>query len=458
MSHAGRAALVVAFLLVLVPSGVRSSPARNAADRLAEILGDIPVESVPTGILYDRVVPLSRIEEHDGAENSKPTDLRQWRQLYDEIRRASIATPSWPDLPSIIARGEEMSGPASVPIVVMDFRYDRIRPSALEDGSLVVRGSQLEMGSGNPFVAGRIFAAAPLRDHTYRGSRVRFRMDTAAFFGNDPMARLSTMIDFDDGRGFVPVSPGIGVDVRYLEKGRKQIRLRSLFADGATREAGFPFEVRELLAPSPNDTLHVTATIPYLGGYGAGDAYVYLSGQHAALTKPVRRDRGVRSGQHDELGRALRAPQPGAAGGGAAEPRFRRGGAQLRRRRRLHPAQRLRRGRTDRRGARGHRSREHHGAGRREHGRPGGALRARLHGDARASPTRCATSSPSTRRRPARTSRSGSSTGSGSSPISRPTRRRSSPRSTPRPRGSCSSITTPIRPAAGGRPIRCGRP
>jgi hypothetical protein len=254
---------------------------------LAEILGGLPVESVPTGILYDRVVPLSRIEEHDGGENSKPTDLRQWRQLYDEIRRASIATPSWPDFPSILARGEETSGPASIPIVVMDFRYDRIRPDALEDGSLVVRGSRLEMGSGNPFVAGRVFAAAPLRDHTYRGSMVRFRVDADALLGNDPTVRLSTTIDFDDGRGFVPVSLGGGMDVRYPETGTKRVRLRSLFADGTTLEAGFPFEVRELLAPSPNDTLHVTATIPYLGGYGAGDAYVYLSGQHTELTNPV---------------------------------------------------------------------------------------------------------------------------------------------------------------------------
>ncbi len=174
-----------------------------------------------------------------------------------------------------------MSGPANIPIVVMDFRYDRIRPDALEDGSLVVRGSRLEMGSGNPFVAGRVFAAAPLRDHTYRGSKVRFRVDADASFGNDPAARLSTMIDFDDGRGFVVVSMGSGMDVRYPETGLEQIRLRSLFDDGATLEAGFPFEVRELLAPAPNDTLHVTATIPYLGGYGAGDAYVYLSGQHA---------------------------------------------------------------------------------------------------------------------------------------------------------------------------------
>lgn len=43
----------------------------------------------------------------------------------------------------------------------------------------------------------------------------------------------------------------------------------------------------QLQAPPPHDTLHVTATIPYNGEYGSGDAYVYLSESHATLTNPV---------------------------------------------------------------------------------------------------------------------------------------------------------------------------
>jgi hypothetical protein len=40
-------------------------------------------------------------------------------------------------------------------------------------------------------------------------------------------------------------------------------------------------------APAPHDTLAITATIPYLGQYGTGDAYVYLSDAHSTLTNPV---------------------------------------------------------------------------------------------------------------------------------------------------------------------------
>lgn len=39
--------------------------------------------------------------------------------------------------------------------------------------------------------------------------------------------------------------------------------------------------------PDPDDTLHITAAIPYLGEYASGSAYVYLGASHASITNPV---------------------------------------------------------------------------------------------------------------------------------------------------------------------------
>ena len=39
--------------------------------------------------------------------------------------------------------------------------------------------------------------------------------------------------------------------------------------------------------PEPDDTLLITATIPYQGEVGSGSAYVYLGGSHPSLTNPV---------------------------------------------------------------------------------------------------------------------------------------------------------------------------
>lgn len=39
--------------------------------------------------------------------------------------------------------------------------------------------------------------------------------------------------------------------------------------------------------PEPDDTLNITATIPYQGGYASGSAYVYLGAAHSSITNPV---------------------------------------------------------------------------------------------------------------------------------------------------------------------------
>jgi hypothetical protein len=41
------------------------------------------------------------------------------------------------------------------------------------------------------------------------------------------------------------------------------------------------------VVPSPDDTLQITASVPYLGQYGTGRGYVYLAPGHAQLVNPV---------------------------------------------------------------------------------------------------------------------------------------------------------------------------
>jgi hypothetical protein len=257
---------VLIIVCIALPAGA------GVNQRLEVMLAGVPPESVPTGVLYDRVVGLSRIAEFDGAPDSPPATLREWRQMQDEIRRASLAPPP----------AAERLAQGVVPIGLLDFRYARLRPEAL-----VVRDGRLTLGAGDPFRVQRVFAAAPLRGYTYRGAEVVFRLDPENCFGNDPAALRSVAADFDDGAGFVPLLLGAPHTVRYDAVGSKTIRLRAAFDDGSTRYAAALFEVRGLRTPAPNDTLHIAATIPYQGGYATGDAYVYLSDQHATLTEPV---------------------------------------------------------------------------------------------------------------------------------------------------------------------------
>jgi hypothetical protein len=299
-----------ALLLFLLPTLIPAALALGASmggigDGLEQLLAGIPAERVPTGILYDRVLPLGRIEDHDGGPASRPITPRDWRQIYDEIRRASRPAPSWPPLDELSRRVARAPRDV-VPIALMDIRYSRLRPDALASGALVVHDGRLALGD-NPdgavsapgaesetaqttpeaFVIHRLFAAAPLRERTYQGSAVTFRLDPSDLFTDDDAAPGPLVFDFDDGRGPVALRPGEEHIVRYAAAGTKTVRLHTVRPDGTMLSAAFLFEVRALRTPAPSYTLEITATIPYLGELGSGSAYVYLSDQHAVLTEPV---------------------------------------------------------------------------------------------------------------------------------------------------------------------------
>jgi hypothetical protein len=288
--RAGPALILFATFALVVPPVFAS----QISARLDEMLVNIPADRIPTGILYDRVIGLSHIGDHDATAASRPATLSEWRRMYDEIFRASRAragtaspgVPGWPPLDAVVQR--TTGAPAGVvPLGIMNFRYSRIRSDALATGAIVARDGHLELGRGPAFDTRRVFAAAPLRAYTYRGEEILFRIDRADYLTNDPAAPASVEVDFDDGGGFVSVGLDGERTVHYAAPGMKTIRLRIGLADGTRLEAAALFEVRGLRTPAPNDTLHITATIPYQGGTASGDAYVYLADGHATITEPV---------------------------------------------------------------------------------------------------------------------------------------------------------------------------
>jgi hypothetical protein len=273
-------------LLVAILLPATSLGAQDVRKQAAQILAGIPPSQVPADILIDRAVPISHVQDHDGSPGLRPVELSEWQQMYHELRLGALA-PAWPPLADVVAAAAPAVERGEVPIALMNFRYARIRSDAITSGALVAKGGQLVLGRGEAFEVERLFAAAPLRERTYHGREVRFRLDPARYFSNDRPVPPALAVDFADGRGFVPVAFGSSPIVSYDAPGQKTIRLR-LAGDGEPPlETSFTFDVRELVAPAPDDTLHITAQIPYQGAAGTGDAYVYLSPANATLTNPV---------------------------------------------------------------------------------------------------------------------------------------------------------------------------
>ncbi len=293
-----RADVAVFFFLVCSAAlsstvSIAVSSALSVSERVAATLDDLPASSIPSGILYDRVLSLSEIDRYDGSASAKVGTLREWRQMLDEITRASVREPNWPSLASIdesTRRDLRAGAPDGViPIVAIDFAYQRLRPDVLESGALVARGERLALGTGDAFLSLRVVAAAAARTYTYRGESVKFEFSRERYLSNDRPAPSTVEIDFEDGLGYRAVRLDQPVDVSYSTTGQKLIRMRLRPTDAtpASENAFFVFDVRALGTPAPDDTLQITASIPYQSIAGTGEAYVYLAEEHASITNPV---------------------------------------------------------------------------------------------------------------------------------------------------------------------------
>jgi len=239
-----------------------------------------------TGVLYDRVLPLAHLERLDGSATAPTIDGATWRQAYDELRRAATA-PREPALDALVADARAAARGGVIPLAIFDRRFERVRPGALTDGTLRTSTGRLEVMGAAPLVEARAVAAAALAPRTYRGGDVAFALERRWFFSDDAEGPRAVAVDFADGRGPRAVRFGEPVRVHYLSTGRRTLVARITREDGTQAEARFAFEVAALATPSPSDTLHVTASIPYQGQYATGDAYVDLAPGHATLTNPV---------------------------------------------------------------------------------------------------------------------------------------------------------------------------
>jgi hypothetical protein len=258
-------------------------PARSDKDGSCTGLDE---SRIATGILYDKVVPLSGIERYDGGALASPVNLTQWKQIYSEMSRASLDQPAWPQLQAVLRAARPCAAGDVIPVGIMNFRYNRIGPDAFERGAPTIEAGRVREETGEAYAEKRVFAAGALKEYTYRGSGVAFDFSRAWYFTNDPAVADRIEVDFGDGLGLRTVDPRQH-QVAYATTGRKLVEVRLHFDDGSVLRSSFTFDVRALETPIPDDTLSVTATIPYAGQYGSGEAYVYLSSQHSSLTNPV---------------------------------------------------------------------------------------------------------------------------------------------------------------------------
>lgn len=273
-------------LLAAATGPVLAAGPGSIARQLATQTAALPASRVPGGILLDRMLQIVPVAPYDGTPLAPAISPAQWRQVYHQVRGGLLEDDGWPSSAALRGRAADRSR-ETVPLALLDATVGRLRTDALASGALQARDGRFELGEGEPFDAHRVVALGPLRGHTYSGAEVAFRLDPRDIYTNEPAPPLSIEVDLDDGRGLVELIPGRPCTARYASTGTRTLRVRLEYPHGEVRHAAALFEVRSLRAPAPHDTLHITAAIPYAGGLGSGEAYVYLAEGHSTLTEPA---------------------------------------------------------------------------------------------------------------------------------------------------------------------------
>ncbi|MBE0564900.1 MAG: T9SS type A sorting domain-containing protein [Krumholzibacteria bacterium] len=228
------------------------------------------LETSPHGILVDRVLPLAHLEDLDGSKDAPAAGLVRWRQALHELRRA--AEPGldlgWPAPRDVQAAGLAAVRRQDVPLALIHARYDR-------------------MTDGDKTAPAEVLALGALRDAVHDGADVRFSVAPEHLLTHGTVPIVGLTFDPDDGAGPRPLVPGRALAAAYGTTGRKALTLTATLEDGRVLCARADLDVVRLATPEPDQTLPITATVPYAGTVASGQAYVLLAPGHTGLTNPV---------------------------------------------------------------------------------------------------------------------------------------------------------------------------
>lgn len=225
----------------------------------------------------------------------KPCSPGQGQQLYLELTESCI------DQNLMISVGQlrdsvaaDLASSMAVPLVILDYKYENIIPSAFADGlidtsggvftPLVDQSSLLEVGS--------MFAAFTFQDQ-FHSSSPAIILDQNYYFSNQPAADIIE-IDFNNGNGFaafnwgdiIPISSSNDIVLITLRMSRNGL-LRYAQAATPKSKCAAPYMPDPSPWPSEDPNFPWMISADYNGTLVQANAYVkYREGGYGNLVKP----------------------------------------------------------------------------------------------------------------------------------------------------------------------------
>ena len=226
--------LYISFLAVSIFTGLA---AQSYTQSFNEVFQNVDLSHTSTGILYERVLPVSNLYNFimNRPHPFDTCDYWQFVLAYEELYRAGAQNIFLSDSVEEMLQHLPNDG-ETVVIGILHMKFNTFDTAAVRQRLYYDSDSVLwENTSVNVslFQENNVFMAAPLVEQVFSRT-VRFVVDGNYSFDNTTNPITMLKIDFDDGSGEKTITNNTPISVVYLSEGIKNLRITSSFLDGTT--------------------------------------------------------------------------------------------------------------------------------------------------------------------------------------------------------------------------------
>ncbi len=202
---------------------------------------------VNTGMLYDRVFPISSLNEFNKI-SSDTTSMWHFVQAYSEIYRSRYTPlPGWP-LPKEVRKMINLAHVQNeIPIGIGNYEYNVLEPNSVDLGLIRLEAVDslyydVPGRFRSPFNLQKTFIAGALIDSAKTGI-LHFKFSPEFNFSNSSRTISTLSVDFGDGSGLQTVSLNSIKNINYQYPGTINIKFVATFSDNTSTTTYSTFRI-----------------------------------------------------------------------------------------------------------------------------------------------------------------------------------------------------------------------
>lgn len=275
-------------------------------EKTAELLENLDVSEVTSGILYERGFPFVNFEPFKGGALDTVTANRLTFSLaYASLFSMAMDTVKRLPLPQrymqkvdALAEREQAD---TIPLLILHQNYHRLKAHARDSNLVTLSNDQFYDVPGrseSPFQQDSVCMVAAAREKLTTTGALTFTLDTTLWFSNT--GKVIDQLRLNFGNGWQDLKPGMLYTHTFDSTGVYPFSAQVVYLDGTVYHSKSYVEVELKSGPVfvPSYSQRITSSIAYWGEssyppgmyptspYGAGTAHVYLACGHEDIVKP----------------------------------------------------------------------------------------------------------------------------------------------------------------------------